>query len=89
MGFTGKEAAKWKEARFEPRLFQGQTVLVAEVDGQPWFCAGTLSTALGLHRSDRVVRSLTERHKCKVLRGSREVWMPPVPGARRIIAGMI
>ncbi|MCO7557453.1 Rha family transcriptional regulator [Metapseudomonas otitidis] len=106
MGFTGKEAAKWKEAYInafnqleaacmspshsmaplpdiEHRAFAGRNVLIARFDGQPWFSAGNLCTALNLGSSDRIVRSLPARHKRKLERGSRKLWMVDAEGAFR------
>ncbi|MFT8231308.1 Rha family transcriptional regulator [Pseudomonas guariconensis] len=107
MGFTGKEAAKWKEAYinafnqleqavteksnlpavqeavFEQRAFRGRHILIAELDGKPWFSAGNLCTALNLGSSDRVVRSLVTQHKRKLQRGSRDLWMVDAIGAQR------
>ncbi|HCF9585814.1 TPA: Rha family transcriptional regulator [Pseudomonas aeruginosa] len=107
MGFTGKEAAKWKEAYinafnqleqavteksnlpavqeavFEQRAFRGRHILIAELDGKPWFSAGNLCTALNLGSSDRIVRSLVTQHKRKLQRGSRDLWMVDVIGAQR------
>lgn len=107
MGFTGKEAAKWKEAYinafnqleqavteksnlpavqeavFEQRAFRGRHILIAELDGKPWFSAGNLCTALNLGSSDRIVRSLVTQHKRKLQRGSRDLWMVDATGAQR------
>ncbi len=107
MGFTGKEAAKWKEAYinafnqleqavseksnqpavqesvFEQRAFRGRHILIAELNGKPWFSAGNLCTALNLGSSDRIVRSLVTQHKRKLLRGSRDLWMVDATGAQR------
>lgn len=107
MGFTGKEAAKWKEAYINAfnqlertvaekisvsveqgtvlgqRAFQGRHILIAELDGEPWFSAGNLCTALSLGTSDRIVRSLPVTHKRKMQRGSRQLWMVDVVGAVR------
>ncbi|MDH0042408.1 Rha family transcriptional regulator [Pseudomonas juntendi] len=107
MGFTGKEAAKWKEAYinafnqleqavteksnlpavqeavFEQRAFRGRHILIAELDGKPWFSAGNLCTALNLGSSDRIVRSLVPQHKRKLQRGSRDLWMVDATGAQR------
>ncbi|HCE9376582.1 TPA: Rha family transcriptional regulator [Pseudomonas aeruginosa] len=107
MGFTGKEAAKWKEAYinafnqleqaateksnlpavqeavFEQRAFRGRHILIAELDGKPWFSAGNLCTALNLGSSDRIVRSLVTQHKRKLQRGSRDLWMVDAIGAQR------
>ncbi len=107
MGFSGKEAAKWKEAYinafnqleqavteksnlpvvqetvFEQRAFRGRHILIAELDGKPWFSAGNLCTALNLGSSDRIVRSLVTQHKRKLQRGSRDLWMVDAIGAQR------
>lgn len=107
MGFTGKEAAKWKEAyinafnqleqvaseqvqqpRMQPtvleqRPFRGRAILIAQLDGNTWFSAGNLCTALNLGSSDRLVRSLVPQHKCKLRRGNRELWMIDAVGAER------
>lgn len=107
MGFTGKEAAKWKEAYinafnqleqavteksnlpavqeavFEQRAFRGRHILIAELDGKPWFSAGNLCTGLNLGSSDRIVRSLVTQHKRKLQRGSRDLWMVDATGAQR------
>ncbi|HCF2992668.1 TPA: Rha family transcriptional regulator [Pseudomonas aeruginosa] len=105
MGFTGKEAAKWKEAyinafnqleqavhqplaiaqdvKVEQRALRGRHVLIAHFDGQPWFAAGNLCSALDLGSSDRIIRSLPDHHKRKLQRGTRELWMVDADGARR------
>nr|HEJ2743234.1 Rha family transcriptional regulator [Pseudomonas aeruginosa] len=105
MGFTGKEAAKWKEAyinafnqleqavhqplaiaqdvEVEQRALRGRHVLIAHFDGQPWFAAGNLCSALDLGSSDRIIRSLPDHHKRKLQRGTRELWMVDADGARR------
>ena len=67
----------------EQAVFRACTVLVAYYGGQPWFSAGNLCTALGLGGSDRLVRSLSARHKRKLQRGARELWMIDVVGADR------
>lgn len=107
MGFTGKEAAKWKEAYInafnqleqvasekigqqhtqptllEQRPFRGRAILIAQLDGNTWFSAGNLCTALNLGSSDRLVRSLVPQHKRKLRRGNRELWMIDAVGAER------
>jgi Rha family phage regulatory protein len=106
MGFTGKEAAKWKEAyitafnqleqaaqkttlpavqdvKVEQRALRGRHVLIAHFDGQPWFAAGNLCSALDLGSSDRIIRSLPDHHKRKLQRGTRELWMVDAEGAAR------
>jgi phage anti-repressor protein len=79
--------AQPQQAEDEPAIEQlglrGCNVLVAHYGEQMWFSAGNLSTALGLGSSDRLVRSLTERHKRKLKRGTRELWMIDVVGADR------
>ena len=107
MGFTGKEAAKWKEAYInafnqleqvasekieqphtqptllEQRPFRGRAILIAQLDGNTWFSAGNLCTALNLGSSDRLIRSLVPQHKRKLRRGNRELWMIDAVGAER------
>ncbi len=79
--------AQPQQANDEPAIEQlglrGCNVLVAHYGEQIWFSAGNLSTALGLGSSDRLVRSLAERHKRKLKRGTRELWMIDVVGADR------
>lgn len=79
--------AQPQKANEEPAIEQlglrGCNVLVAHYGEQMWFSAGNLSTALGLGSSDRLVRSLAERHKRKMKRGTRELWMIDVVGADR------
>ena len=79
--------AQPQRANDEPAIEQlglrGCNVLVAHYGEQLWFSAGNLSTALGLGSSDRLVRSLAERHKRKLKRGTRELWMIDVVGADR------
>lgn len=71
------------EPAVEQLGLRGCNVLVAHYGEQMWFSAGNLSTALGLGSSDRLVRSLAERHKRKLKRGTRELWMIDVVGADR------
>jgi phage anti-repressor protein len=79
--------AQPQRANDEPAIEQlglrGCNVLVAHYGEQMWFSAGNLSTALGLGSSDRLVRSLAERHKRRLKRGTRELWMIDVVGADR------
>lgn len=79
--------AQPQKANEEPAIEQlglrGCNVLVAHYGEQMWFSAGNLSTALGLGSSDRLVRSLAERHKRRLKRGTRELWMIDVVGADR------
>ncbi|MNO58429.1 Phage regulatory protein Rha [compost metagenome] len=106
MGFTGEEAAIWKEAyinafnqleqaahqplaiaqdvKIEQRPLRRRYVLIAHMDGQPWFSAGNLCTALDLGASTHIVRSLADHQKRKLQRGGRPWWMIDAEAARRL-----
>lgn len=72
-----------QQVRFDRRPLRGRHVRIALFDGQPWFAAGQLCSALDLGSSDRIVRSLPEAHKRKLQQGARELWLVDAVGARR------
>lgn len=71
------------EPVIEQRGFRGCSILLARYGEQLWLGAGSLSTALGLGSSDRIVRSLPAHHKRKQQRGTRALWMIDLIGAER------
>lgn len=97
MGFTGKEAAKFKEAyisafnQMEAILlqhatalpsadgtrrevaFEGKRIRVWMRDGQPWFSAANVASALRLRCSNRITRSAAAGEVCNTHRGRQAI----------------
>ncbi|WP_313105039.1 antA/AntB antirepressor family protein [Stutzerimonas nitrititolerans] len=51
--------------------FEGRRIRVLMRDGQPWFAAAHVASALGLRSSDRITRSALRHELCQVLRGKQ------------------
>ncbi|WP_312374277.1 antA/AntB antirepressor family protein [Stutzerimonas nitrititolerans] len=51
--------------------FEGRRIRVLMRDGQPWFAAAHVASALGLRSSDRITRSALPHELCQTLRGKQ------------------
>ena len=70
------------EQPLEKLAFDDYGIMIVRLDGQLWFSAGNLSTALRLGGSDRILRNLAPQHKQQRQHGARNLWFINLYGAR-------
>lgn len=68
---AGPEALQTITDTYRQVAFEGCRIRVWMRDGQPWFAAANVATALGLPSSDRITRSAHPNDVCRTMKGKQ------------------